>query len=166
MAGENPEDVTRDERGELVKRSDEFLSKTKWERFQVLIMGPVMNVLLAFVLTAVVLYQGAEVGAYEDQPVVVGVVEPASPAARAGIRTGDRIVAVGDHSVDTWDQFLNTITSRPNREVQIHVMRDGRELTMNVTPATQTGENRFQVVDIGVMPNVHPHVRSVSAGEP
>jgi len=30
MAGENPENVARDERGELVKRSDEFLSKTKW----------------------------------------------------------------------------------------------------------------------------------------
>src|SRR6266540_4012536 len=73
MAGENPDDVR-------TGRSDEFLSKTKWQRFQVLIMGPVMNIALAFVLTAVVLYQGAEVGAYEDQPVVVGVVSTSSPA--------------------------------------------------------------------------------------
>src|SRR5438067_7220051 len=53
MAGENPEE-------ERTGRSDEFLSKTKWQRFQVLVMGPVMKLLLAFVLTAVVLYQGAE----------------------------------------------------------------------------------------------------------
>ena len=53
MAGENPEEAR-------TGRSDEFLSKSKWERFQVLIMGPVMNLLLAFVLTAVILYQGAE----------------------------------------------------------------------------------------------------------
>ena len=53
---------------------DEFLSKTKWQRFQVLIMGPVMNILLAFVLTAVVLYEGVEKGIYEDQPPVVGAI--------------------------------------------------------------------------------------------
>ena len=60
MAGENPEDVEHDERGNEIKRPDEFLSKTKWERFQVLIMGPIMNLLLAVVLTAVVLHQGVE----------------------------------------------------------------------------------------------------------
>ena len=60
MAGENP-DETR------TGASDEFLSKTKWERFQVLIMGPAMNLALAVILTAVVLYQGAERFAYEDQ---------------------------------------------------------------------------------------------------
>jgi membrane-associated protease RseP (regulator of RpoE activity) len=40
MAGENPE--TR-----APGASDEFLSKTKWQRFQVLVMGPVMNLALA-----------------------------------------------------------------------------------------------------------------------
>ena len=74
MAGENPEDIEHDERGKVVRRSDEFLSKTKWERFQVLIMGPVMNIALALVLSAVVAYQGIEKGAYEDQPPVAGVV--------------------------------------------------------------------------------------------
>src|SRR2546426_6213191 len=87
MAGENPEEAR-------TGRSDEFLSKTKWQRFQVLIMGPVMNLALALVLTAVVLYQGAEKFAYEDQPVVVATVEAGSPAEEAGIRPGDRIVSV------------------------------------------------------------------------
>src|SRR5436309_2282976 len=86
MAGESPEDVERDEQGHVVRRSDEFLSKSKWERFQVLIMGPVMNLLLAFGLTTVVLYQGAQVPAYEDQPAIVGAVTPGSPAARADVR--------------------------------------------------------------------------------
>src|SRR5262249_50767268 len=79
MAGDNPDDV-------LTGRGDEFLSKSKWERFQVLIMGPVMNLLLAFVLTAVVLYQGVDMPAFQDQPVVVGAVQPDSPAAKVGIR--------------------------------------------------------------------------------
>ncbi|MGH9140969.1 MAG: site-2 protease family protein, partial [Vicinamibacterales bacterium] len=101
MAGESPEEVERDEQGKAVTHSDEFLSKTKWERFQVLIMGPVMNILLALVLTAVVLYQGIEKGAYDDQPVVVGAVEVGSPAAKVDIQPGDRIVSVAGRTVDT-----------------------------------------------------------------
>src|SRR5438309_11842126 len=45
MAGESAEE-------ERTGRSDEFLSKSKWQRFQVLVMGPVMNIVLALVLTA------------------------------------------------------------------------------------------------------------------
>ena len=41
MAGDNPDDVP-------TGRNDEFLAKTKWQRFQVLIMGPAMNLILAF----------------------------------------------------------------------------------------------------------------------
>ena len=65
MAGENPEDAR-------TGAADEFLSKSKWQRFQVLIMGPVMNLLLALVVMAAVLYQGAQVAAFEDEPVVIG----------------------------------------------------------------------------------------------
>src|SRR5438477_1259241 len=94
MAGESPEDVERDEQGREIKRPDEFMSKTKWERFQVLIMGPIMNLLLAVVLTAVVLHQGLDKAVYEDQPVVVGVVTQGSAAEKADIRPGDRIATV------------------------------------------------------------------------
>src|SRR6186713_3504031 len=74
MAGESPDDPRSG-------APDEFLSKTKWERFQVLIMGPVMNILLAVVVLAVVLAQGAEVPAYHDQAPVIGSVKAGSPAA-------------------------------------------------------------------------------------
>ena len=79
MAGESPDDPRSG-------APDEFLSKTKWERFQVLIMGPVMNIVLAVVVLAIVLAQGAEVPAYDDQPPVIGAVRTDSVAARAGIR--------------------------------------------------------------------------------
>src|SRR5438445_12786860 len=69
MAGENPED-------QRSGQPDEFLSKTKWQRFQILIMGPVMNILLAFVVTAIVLSRGVDVPADEDQPPVVGTALP------------------------------------------------------------------------------------------
>src|SRR5438067_9815118 len=128
MAGESPEEGS-------TGRSDEFLSKTEWERFQVLIMGPVMNLLLAFVLLAVVLYQGVEKGAYEDQPPGVGRVAAGSPASKADIQAGDRIIAVAAHDVGTWEQFLIAVGSRANREVEIQLLRTGLELTPKVTLA-------------------------------
>ena len=156
MAGESPEEGS-------TGRSDEFLSKTKWERFQVLIMGPVMNILLALVVTAVVLYQGVEKGAYEDQPPVVGRVAAGSPAAKADIREGDRIVSVAGHGVDTWEQALLAVGQRPNREIEIKLLRGGMETTRRVTP-TVIGQSRFEFGEIGVLPNVHPHVRTVQPG--
>jgi regulator of sigma E protease len=163
MAGENPEDVERDEQGNVVVRSDEFLAKTKWQRFQVLIMGPLMNIALALVLTAVVLYQGVEKGSYEDQPPVVGVVTAGSPAAGADIQPGDRIISVAGRAVNTWEQVLIAVGSRPDREITIGLLRNGMEATRKVTPAV-VKQSRFEFGDIGVLPNVHPHVRSVQPG--
>src|SRR5688500_15492281 len=77
MAGENPEDAR-------TGAPDEFLSKSKWQRFQVLIMGPVMNIVLALVVMTFVLYQGADEPAFEAQPMVVGTVAPDSVAAKTG----------------------------------------------------------------------------------
>src|SRR5260370_31727155 len=82
MAGENPEDVERDERGQVVRHPDEFLSKTKWERFQVLIMGPVMNILLALVLTAGVLFYGGQKSLFQYyRPLLGGGVQGLPPSS-------------------------------------------------------------------------------------
>ncbi len=159
MAGDSPEE-------ERTGRADEFLSKTKWQRFQVLIMGPVMNILLAYVLTSIVFYQSAEVPSYQDQPVVVGVAMDGSPAAQAGIQTGDRIIAVADHHVENWEQFLMAIGARPNRQIAIDLIRDGQVVTKQVTPTVPAAQSRFEVGDIGVLPNVHPHIPNLVPGDP
>jgi regulator of sigma E protease len=158
MAGESPEDGP-------TGRNDEFLSKSKWERFQVLIMGPVMNLVLAVALLAVVLYQGADVPVYQDQPPVVGSVRENSPAAKADIRPGDRIVSVAGRRVDTWEQFFLAIGTRPNVELTIDLTRQGKELARQVTTATRP-EEKFEIGDIGVLPDTHPNVARVTPGEP
>jgi len=159
MAGESPEEPR-------TGRPDEFLSKTKWQRFQVLIMGPAMNIGLAFVLTAVVLYQGAEVPAYEDQPPVVGGILPASAASDTDIKPGDRIVSVMDRQVNTWQQFYLAVASRAKRDTSITLERNGQRIVRTVTPTVATGDSRFEIGDIGVVPNVHPHIPTVNPGEP
>jgi regulator of sigma E protease len=156
MAGENAEDSRSGS-------DDEFLSKTKWQRFQILIMGPVMNLALAVLLLWVVLLQGAQVAAYQDQPVDIGVVQPGSPAEQAGVRPGDRVVSVAGSSVGTWDQFFLAIGTRPERDTELVVLREGLDVRLNVRPASTT---RFEVGDIGVLPDVYPSIGSVNSGDP
>jgi regulator of sigma E protease len=156
MAGENAEDPRSGQ-------PDEFLSKTKWQRFQVLIMGPAMNVALAVVLLAVVLAQGAEVPAYLDQLPVVGGVEKSSPAERAGFQPGDRVLTVAGRETTTWEEFDIAIGSRPGRAVPVTVVRQDREQSLSVTP---DAEGKFEIGRIGVFPKVHPRVQTVRHGDP
>jgi regulator of sigma E protease len=156
MAGENPED-------ERTGASDEFMSKTKWQRFQIFIMGPLMNLVLAVILLAIVLAQGAQIPAYQDQPPVIGGVEADSPAAKAGLKPGDRILYVNGEEAATWDKLFMLIGTKADRDVALTVVRDGREETVTVQPV---GQGRFQIGDIGVMPDVHPRFGAVTAGAP
>jgi regulator of sigma E protease len=156
MAGENPEE-------QRTGSPDEFLSKTKWQRFQILIMGPAMNVALAILLLWVVLMQGDQVPAYQDQPVVIGLVNADSPAARAGLRPGDLIPRVNGEETPTWDDFFLAIGTKADRDVELTIVRDGREQRIPIRPEPQT---RFEVGDIGVLPDVYPSIESVFAGDP
>src|SRR5437762_9396800 len=94
MAGDSPDEARSGS-------PDEFLSKTKWERFQVLVMGPVMNLMLAVVVMAGVLMKGAEVPSFQSKPPVAGQVVAGSAGAKAGIRTGDRVLSVNGREVNT-----------------------------------------------------------------
>ena len=163
MAGENPED-------QPTGKDDEFLAKTKWQRFQILIAGPAMNILLAVVLLAVVLMQGAEVFAHLDQPATVGAVQPGSPAERAGIRPGDTITQFGTAEIGTWEHLEMAVAARPERDISMTVLRNGREERLRVRPdltkLTTRNNATFEVGTIGVLPDVYPSVASFVAGKP
>jgi len=156
MAGENPDD-------ERTGGTDEFLSKSKWQRFQILIAGPAMNILLSIVVLTFVLHQGADVPAYEQQPPVVGQVVGGSAAERGGLKAGDRILSVDGRTVETWEQLFMAVATKANRQVPIVVLRDGHEMSLSVTPAAQT---KFEVGDLGVLPEMHPQISRMTPGGP
>jgi regulator of sigma E protease len=156
MAGENPED-------NRTGAPDEFLSKGKWQRFQVLIMGPVMNLLLAIVVMTVVFYRGAQVPLFEQQAVVVGGFSDKSAGAAAGLQLGDHIVAVDGKSVDTWDEFSMAVLPKAKRDVALSVVRGGRAIQVTVVP---DGQGKYEMGDIGVQPLVHPEIAEVNTSQP
>jgi regulator of sigma E protease len=155
MAGENPDDPRSGQ-------PDEFLSKTKWQRFQILFAGPAMNIILAVVVLAFVLAQGAEVFTYLDQPPLVGAVLPDSPASQSDIRRNDRILTVAGREVRTWEDLLIEISTRPNRDVGLTLLRDGDTVSTTVRPV---GEGKYEIGNIGVLPDINPVVDSVISGD-
>jgi regulator of sigma E protease len=156
MAGENPEDTR-------TGAPDEFLSKGKWQRFQVLVMGPVMNLLLAVVVMAAVLYQGAQAPAFEKQPVVIGTFAKNSVAAAAGLKPGDQVTMIDGKPVATWDQFSLAILPKAGRQVVLGYVRDGRQAEATVVPAAQ---GKYEMGDLGIQPTIHPEVDEVNPNEP
>jgi regulator of sigma E protease len=157
MAGE----TTQDEREGA---ADEFLSKSKWIRFQVYLAGPLMNILLAIVaLTVVIAVSGANVPLWRSSPPVVGVVDEGSVAARAGIQPGDRIVSVNGRQMTTWDEFNLTILTRANRELSLVIDRAGEQLTLAVVPAAET---KYDLGTLGVRAAHRPQVLDVHPDRP
>jgi regulator of sigma E protease len=156
MAGETPDEPR-------TGAPDEFLSKTKWERFQVLIMGPLMNIVLAVALWAVVLAQGTPVPAYLDDAPVVAFVEAGSPAERVGIRPGDRFVTVAGQTIEDWDDLDKEIGTRPDRDVEVTVLRGTERITSKVRT---NAAGRYEIGDIGVFPDISPIILRLSPGDP
>jgi regulator of sigma E protease len=159
MAGENPDDARSG-------ASDEFLSKTKWQRFQVLVMGPVMNLVLAIIVMAIVLYQGAPVPAFFQQPPVIGSLTDQSPVKAVGLQPGDRFVTVDGEPVGTWEKFLDAVVSKSKRQVSVRVDRAGKMIDINFVPE---GTGKYDLVNLdslGMLPIMHPQVSSVQPSSP
>ncbi len=112
-------------------------------RIAVLAAGPAMNLLFAILLYAVL----AMIGSEAVKP-LVGMVRPESPAAIAGLRSGDEIVRVGDSRVTDTEELQIALLREFSQDgvIPLGVRRDGgeRALTLRVTsdhrPLTEPGK--------------------------
>ena len=97
-------------------------------------MGPVMNLALAVVLMAVVLYQGAQLPAFDREPVVIGSLTPQSVAVAAGLKPGNRILAVDGQPLANWEDFSVAVLPNAKKALTLDVERDGQRSRSSVTP--------------------------------
>jgi regulator of sigma E protease len=162
MAGEMGGDGTADFAVQLEGKPDEFMSKTKWQRFQIFVAGPVMNILLALVIMTFVLYQGASEPAYLSEPPRIGAIKTGSAAEKVGLKPGDLIRSIAGHDVATWNQLDMVVVPRANRELDIVIERDGNLQTIKVTPDART---KYEMGDLGVVPVVQAQFAGVNRGE-
>jgi regulator of sigma E protease len=151
LAGETVED-------DRTGSPDEFLSKSKWVRFQVYLAGPVMNLLLAFFALAVSLMAGADIPLWNSQPPVVGTIEAGSPAEAVGMQVGDRILSVNARPVATWDELYLEVLPRANRELDVIVDRAGARVELVITPDAIT---KYEFGDLGIGALYRPQLTQV-----
>ncbi len=118
MAGE---DVTE----ETTMAADEFPSKSVLDRATVVLSGPIMNVIVAFLLMPLVFLIGIKTPAFLEESPVVGLVEEGSPAQVAGIQAGDRIRKIDNRSVSDWNEAVTILATRPELGFKIEVERGG-----------------------------------------
>ena len=156
MAGETPEDDTP-------PKSDEFFAKTKWQRFQIYIAGPVMNVIAAFLIMIGVFLNGTTEPSYQTNPVEVGRVLDGSSAAKAGIKVGDRLTRVAGYDTPNWLEYQKAMMLSAGREIEVVLVRQGTLQTLRFTPDLV---KEIHAADLGVRPMLHMRVGTVYAGEP
>ncbi len=106
---------------------------SRWARTTTLLAGPIMNLLLAVVLFAV-LAMLTGVPDMSKAGAVVGGLAPNSPAAQAGLREGDRIVAANGTPVQTYTDLQRITSANLGRQVSYEILRDGQTITVQITP--------------------------------
>ncbi|HYR82806.1 MAG TPA: RIP metalloprotease RseP [Terriglobia bacterium] len=127
MAGENPTD-------EITGAEHEFLSKPKWQRFLVASAGPAMNVILAVALLTGLYVYGTDIPEFMIGKAAVEVVEPGSPAEKAGIQPGDLIVSLDGKENPTWQDVLNTTLTRAGASLPVVLERNGQRIETTLVP--------------------------------
>ncbi|MHC1767809.1 MAG: RIP metalloprotease RseP [Verrucomicrobiia bacterium] len=130
-----------------------------WSRILVAFAGPAMNVVFAFVIAGVIYFTGLPVLV---NPSFVGYVDPNSPEGEAGIREGDRIVAVDGKSVRSWQEVQEqTVLARTN-VLAVVIEREGQRKTYQLEAAVNP--------DVGLKllrlePRDHPEIMEVLANQ-
>jgi regulator of sigma E protease len=156
MAGDDPSASRQGDPGE-------FLSKPRWQRFMVVVMGPIMNILLAVLLLAGLYKFHFEKPAYEEEPARLGDVEADSPAGQIGLRPGDLVVRLDGLRNPRWEDVQLKILTTVGEAMPLEVERDGKTLDLSLTPRAE-GPDR--VGDAGWYPYAPAVIDNVEPGLP
>jgi membrane-associated protease RseP (regulator of RpoE activity) len=128
-------------------------NKPRWQRAIVMVAGSFMHFAFAFVLLLFLAWgigqpvasNSTTVGAVSScTPVSLKALESQScagakgpsPAGRAGLKTGDKIIAINGKSARNWTQLGDAIRAQPaGKPVPVTVLRDGKRLTLDISLA-------------------------------
>ena len=120
-----------------------FHQKPVWQKVIVMLGGPAMNLLLAFLIfLGINLFHGTwqltlNVTVVNDCVIPAGRTpatcqdgDPQTPAKQAGVMVGDKVVAFNGHRVSTWDELTDLIRANRDGAATLTVERDGRTMEL------------------------------------
>ncbi|MEV0146351.1 MULTISPECIES: site-2 protease family protein [unclassified Nonomuraea] len=143
-------ETAREAAMEEVRPGDEdrvFYRKKWWQKVIIMSGGPAMNFVLSFILFSILLVgigvpTAAPVVSPQTNTCVIPVSEQRTecrptdqptPAAKAGLKPGDKIVSLGGQKISTWDDATRLIRGHGAGTVALGIVRDGRPMTLSVT---------------------------------
>ena len=142
---------------------DDMMAKTRFERFLIMAMGSVMNIVLAVVIVAFINTVGVPVAEYQDEKPVIGWIESGSPAERAGLRVDDEIIRIAGRVVETWNDVHMAVGSKPDRLVHLEVRRDGQVFPVDLQTESVT---RYQMGYAGFQAKILTQIQMVLSNSP
>jgi regulator of sigma E protease len=147
-----------DERTNCKGASDEYFSKPLGLRALIVLMGPVVNYILAYLCFVVVFWIGAiDLDASSKAlPAKVGKVMVASAAEQAGFKANDMLVSIDGVKVMNWAEMQDKIMASQGKTLEVVVTREDKPLALKVTPKLEKTKDIFgrehQVSRIGIQP--------------
>jgi regulator of sigma E protease len=161
MSGENPMEERTGDPGE-------FTSHPRWQRFLIASAGPVMNIVLAIVVLTGVYMAHDEEPAFLSQPAVIDAVEQGSPAEKAGIKPGDKVIQIQGIANPTWQQVVPEIFISPGQPVDVAIQRDHQIIQTKIVPVEEgpdrVGSAGWLPQQAAIVDRVDPDLPAEKAG--
>ena len=121
------------------ERAKTFQAKPVWQRFLIVLAGPVTNFLFAIIAFMIIF----AIYGSPSTPASVGELTRGDVAAQAGFRPGDRILSINGTRIDTFADMQTYIALRPEEPMHFRVNRGGQEVAIDATPRAHVEEDRF-----------------------
>ena len=146
------------------ERAQLFQAKPLWQRALIVAAGPVTNLLFAIAIFAVFNFAYGKVHAAPE----IARFAPQSPAQAAGLKIGDRIIAIDGNPIDSFTQIPEFIVPYPNKTVSIAARRGGETILVPVRVGEYVERDKFgneaRIGRVGIAPG-RGEVVPVGAGE-
>lgn len=121
-----------------------FQGAALWKRALIVAAGPVTNLVVAIaILAALFGTMGQRVTVNPEASVTIGAFTEESVAQDAGMEVGDRILAVNGTEVEDFDEIVRQVAIYPGQQVTVDALRDGSELSFDMTIARVVEEDGF-----------------------
>lgn len=147
------------------ERAGIFHAKPVGQRALIVLAGPLANFLAAIAILASFAFVYGEV----TRPPVIATVQPGSPAQKAGLQVGDRIVSINDRPVRSFDDVYPVVQDNTGTDIAFRIARDGSEISRSIVPVIVVEKDRFgnsyRIGRIGIAPSREAEIRDVSLPE-
>jgi regulator of sigma E protease len=135
----------------------------RWQRLLILVAGPVMNFVLALVLTAGAFVVGMQVLKYQEELPAVKYIEAGSPAEKAGVKVDDVVLRIAGTPVSTWRQVEMDLGLAPRENIPVDLKRGDETVSVILRPEPQT---KYDIGYTGLNPFLPPVIGAIVSGYP